>query len=771
MSSKVEAAGAAASHVCSHCKKSFARLCDLNKHAKSHSRPYKCQFSNCKYHEHGWPTAKELERHVNDKHSLTPRTYACLFQPCPYRSKRESNCKQHMEKAHKWTYVRSKTNGKRHSDSSHLEYEYRLDTDVVSLEDRSSESISPQPQNHMGHPQGTDFILYDDQADAFGEDDDEPYSGHPEAPNFQTFLPWTSPGTRVRQAETLIQGFTQTYNSNMLDPRLQTFQPSPTTTAYPSPPTKHDLMVETIPIKVESPTVTMESYSPLKRKLELVERPSGDQKPSSAHTGGFGGSGSASFNAQALQSTRAPSKALSSRRDSLDEGSRRPEKKTKPSPVEDFNDTSMPDIFRFAHPTIYDRDQKETYSPCHTLHRDISTLVRHLSRPAHRFKVTERLISSFDQDEGFLHPRVGVCRWCWLTFENKSEFEDHVSRSCEKVSKGKREKWRVLLNSFTPLVNPTAAHVQQHNLDLVQESEEEGWDELSRGLDDSCSTADDSWGSPPTSVPSPTLLYPVKLEANEYVSISEHRRLLKEHQELREQHEQFVGQVTKAIFARQLAGGETISPPLDPRTNTLLAAMSAKASGASTADNSSAQSQRSSDQDNLVQHMDSQDTDVDPHGLMEEVEEAHKTLSRQNSGFSTTSTIHHVPTNPVLEYSGESSHGHSGNQNGGKKPPTSHADSGYITDGRRGSLAEPHQAVSSHQHDTFMKDTFMSAHEAALGQQQQHQHVMEEADCAYDSVSGYAPFGYDPAGDSFEFNSQIDLDTLNNFDFSTMQID
>jgi len=38
--------------------------------------------------------------------------YKCQYRPCPYESKRESNCKQHMEKAHGWAYVRSKNNGK-----------------------------------------------------------------------------------------------------------------------------------------------------------------------------------------------------------------------------------------------------------------------------------------------------------------------------------------------------------------------------------------------------------------------------------------------------------------------------------------------------------------------------------------------------------------------------------------------------------------------------------------------------------------------------------
>ena len=98
------------------CKKEFKRPCDLTKHEKTHSRPWKCPVETCKYHEYGWPTEKEMDRHHNDKHSAAPALYECHYKPCPYRSKRESNCKQHMEKAHGWQYVRSKNNGKARSD-------------------------------------------------------------------------------------------------------------------------------------------------------------------------------------------------------------------------------------------------------------------------------------------------------------------------------------------------------------------------------------------------------------------------------------------------------------------------------------------------------------------------------------------------------------------------------------------------------------------------------------------------------------------------------
>jgi len=100
-------------HACEVCKKEFKRPCDLTKHEKTHSRPWKCSEPKCKYVHLGWPTEKERDRHQNDKHSAAPAQYKCRYPPCTYASKRESNCKQHMEKAHGWEYVRSKSNGRK----------------------------------------------------------------------------------------------------------------------------------------------------------------------------------------------------------------------------------------------------------------------------------------------------------------------------------------------------------------------------------------------------------------------------------------------------------------------------------------------------------------------------------------------------------------------------------------------------------------------------------------------------------------------------------
>lgn len=88
------------------CDKVFQRKCDLAKHERTHTRPFKCSDVKCKFHEHGLPTEKELDRHMNDRHNNAPKMYSCKF--CEFKTKRESNCKQHMEKKHDWVYNRAK---------------------------------------------------------------------------------------------------------------------------------------------------------------------------------------------------------------------------------------------------------------------------------------------------------------------------------------------------------------------------------------------------------------------------------------------------------------------------------------------------------------------------------------------------------------------------------------------------------------------------------------------------------------------------------------
>ncbi|KAG0124717.1 hypothetical protein HOY82DRAFT_493859 [Tuber indicum] len=95
---------------CDQCPREFPRPCDLTKHKKTHERPFKCDDEGCKYHIEGFPTNKERERHQNDIHVANSKEWKCTYSPCAYKSKRESNCKQHMEKAHGYNYKRMKRN-------------------------------------------------------------------------------------------------------------------------------------------------------------------------------------------------------------------------------------------------------------------------------------------------------------------------------------------------------------------------------------------------------------------------------------------------------------------------------------------------------------------------------------------------------------------------------------------------------------------------------------------------------------------------------------
>ena len=156
---KSEQAAAKQAQRCSECNKEFKRPCDLTKHEKTHSRPWKCNEPSCKYSQYGWPTEKERDRHVNDKHSMAPNMYKCQYHPCPYESKRESNCKQHMEKAHGWAYVRSKNNGK--------------------IGKRPSKVVKTPPTPQITTPSS---YIFDASGSEFGGDPSSPYMNHYSVP-------------------------------------------------------------------------------------------------------------------------------------------------------------------------------------------------------------------------------------------------------------------------------------------------------------------------------------------------------------------------------------------------------------------------------------------------------------------------------------------------------------------------------------------------------------------------------------------------------------
>ncbi|EAQ90967.1 hypothetical protein CHGG_02902 [Chaetomium globosum CBS 148.51] len=615
-----------------------------------------------------------------------------------------------MEKAHNWEYVRSKSKGSRAVAQQKLDDDgYPLNNHGMMLDtDLRNTPASASPRSLITPPAGVDFILFDDQEDAIGDHDDNLYSHYADAHNVESYLPWTSPTTRLRDNELVLERFSQTYNSMQANAStaVGTYGVGPglALSNFPSHGLQHYPKIghpvpftANVTIKVESPILTLDTAIPRKRKYEPVEAPLAHLEQVPASTSSMRPNPSQKTGAG--QGTPTPSRArpASKCENSSGEDVGRPKKKTKPNSTEDFDDMSMPDIFRHAHPTLYDKDRSDKYSPCHTVHREISTLVRHLSRPAHRLTVTERAIHSFDvQDSDFRHPRVGVCRSCWRTFDNRPAFDDHLSRYCQRVSKGKKEKWRVLFKSFTPLQGSTETRF------LSAESTQQAESGLGRVSDypDESLILDvgddfDAARTPSTSVPSPVTLSLADPAATgpgseRFVPADEHSRLQMEHEALRERHQQ-LERMAQALLIEHL-----MQENLKPAT-TLDHDVKPPSSG-SPKKSYSATSPAISERDNLVQHMDSQSTDVDVHAFMEEVEGTRQSPSRMSSGLTTASrsTIHRVPPSPPSRHA-ELPDAKQGDQTSHQtkdtlphRPPPlpSIPDSGYGTENRRGSLGD-----------------------------------------------------------------------------------
>lgn len=355
-------AGTPTVHVCPQCSRRFARPCDLNKHSKSHTRPHKCREPSCKYSTIGWPTAKELERHHNDKHSATPRTFRCQFQQCNYSSKRESNCKQHMEKIHNWEYVKSKSKGRRSTAQPKPDDGPRGSENVaVAAVDvnhtRPALTTSQSPATAL--TTGSDFLLFGDQEDAPGEDDNPHYPQLESAA--ESYLPWTSPATRMRDNELMIEKFSQTYNSvqgnaNAI-PNSHSAGMNHVLTGIALPGAQYypqggdGVNADAVAVKVEPPVLTLDTASPVKRKRPLFDDHLPQRNPTLASTQVREPHGAREAGTGQTSSISLGYHTPFKRGDGDDENGSR-SKKPKLDPTQDFTDTNMPDIFRYAHPNI-----------------------------------------------------------------------------------------------------------------------------------------------------------------------------------------------------------------------------------------------------------------------------------------------------------------------------------------------------------------------------------------------------------------------------------
>ncbi|KOS47446.1 hypothetical protein ACN38_g1586 [Penicillium nordicum] len=230
---------------CADCDKVFKRPCDLTKHEKTHTRPWKCEYPDCNYHTKGWPTEKERDRHMNDRHSAKPTLFKCQFHKCPYASKRASNCKQHMEKSHGWVYVRSKNNGRNGSTSSKRGSSVQATPQTPSVSTPASKatdfaspipgpSPSPSDQNY-NWPENPQFNFADPPPLAHGED----------FPLFGETSPYLMTDVNSFPTSVNLSGFQSQFEAgdpNGLIPALEMHRQSMNSMSIPSAESVPDLM-------------------------------------------------------------------------------------------------------------------------------------------------------------------------------------------------------------------------------------------------------------------------------------------------------------------------------------------------------------------------------------------------------------------------------------------------------------------------------------------------------------------------------------------------
>ncbi|KAJ5372324.1 Zinc finger C2H2 [Penicillium concentricum] len=227
---------------CADCDKVFKRPCDLTKHEKTHTRPWKCEYSDCNYHTKGWPTEKERDRHMNDRHSDKPTLFKCQFHKCPYASKRASNCKQHMEKSHGWVYVRSKNNGrngsKRGSSAQATPQTPSVSTPASKTTDFASPIPGPSPSpsdQTYNWPENPQFNFADPPALAHGED----------FPLFGETSPYLMTDVNSFPTSVNLSGFQSQFEAgdpNGLIPALEVHRQSMNSMSIPSAESVPDLM-------------------------------------------------------------------------------------------------------------------------------------------------------------------------------------------------------------------------------------------------------------------------------------------------------------------------------------------------------------------------------------------------------------------------------------------------------------------------------------------------------------------------------------------------
>lgn len=320
---------------------------------------------------------------ILESSSLTPERRADT-------SKRESNCKQHMEKTHGWEYVRSRLGHKDEGTPQYPVLTSEASKQVIhpgsSLTIRTVPglTVSPSPLAPHNSPAST------------------PYEG-PIPYGADVYIPWTSPVTRLRNNENFLEQFSHAYAAGYqgddewlkipVDPQLYTSAPRDGNVAgkalTPEAGSRHDNPLKTLSNVLTpqaSPTIKTQVLTPLSEPSPFLNQCSWATREGLAPHDVESDPGCGFPATRGLRSgnpgqPKRPGKRpvrFSRESDGSEDDDGEPPNKRNKAPdgkADQSGDPKMICPFRAAHPEIYDLSRDQKYLSCHTEHDNISTVV------------------------------------------------------------------------------------------------------------------------------------------------------------------------------------------------------------------------------------------------------------------------------------------------------------------------------------------------------------------------------------------------------------
>lgn len=290
-----------------------------------------------------------------------------------------------------------------------------------------------------------------------------------------------------------------------------------------------------------------------------------------------------------------------------------------------------------------------------------------------------------------------MCLRCWVVFTSRESLDNHLSSGCEKVSKGKKEKWQILFDAFTPLATEamSTGHTQS-TVNFTQPASQSSGTVINQSLYGCAASvhgADYSRAPPP----SPTTVRTgprVPRERGDGGEVEHLRRKVRHLEAVVLNQAVALSRLARPNLLEAINGGNDLTSGSAMRS---VGRLALPAYGFA--------EHVSSDAATLVSQMNSQPTDVDRQGMMDDIQQ---TFSRTSSSTSSSdkSAVRHVSNSPPQRY--EAYNGANAsvprarpvNSRGLTSPqhqPPSLPDSGYGSDKKRNSISGPVLAEQSEQ--------------------------------------------------------------------------